>query len=104
MTRRQLEVLDWITAYIERETISPSFKEIAAGLGLKSIATVHKHLQVLKRSGSISYIAGSGFARTIQVASLPNRCRECWALRKELEQAYGTIGKLRAIIRAENKS
>ena len=47
LTRRQKEVLDWIAEFISSHGYSPSFEEIAQGIGLASIATVHKHLTAL---------------------------------------------------------
>jgi repressor LexA len=48
LTRRQKEVLDFIVDFLRRNEYSPSFEEIADGLGLASIATVHKHLTALE--------------------------------------------------------
>src|SRR5271156_5664522 len=42
VTRRQREVLDFISNFVQRNGYSPSFEEIARGLSLKSLATVHK--------------------------------------------------------------
>lgn len=51
VTRRQKEVLDFIGGFLERNGYSPSFEEIARGLSLKSLATVHKHITNLQRKG-----------------------------------------------------
>ena len=51
ITRRQKEVLDFIQNFVERCGYSPSFEEIAHGLGLSSLATVHKHISNLERKG-----------------------------------------------------
>jgi repressor LexA len=51
LTRRQKEVLDFIAAFIGGKGYSPSFEEIAEGVGLASIATVHKHLTALDSKG-----------------------------------------------------
>jgi len=51
LTRRQKEVLDWIAGFISSKGYSPSFEEIAEGIGLASIATVHKHLTALDSKG-----------------------------------------------------
>ena len=47
LTRKQKRVLDFLIGFINRHRYSPSFEEIADGLRLNSIATVHKHLQTL---------------------------------------------------------
>ena len=51
LTRRQKEALDFIDEFIRDNGYSPSFSEIAEGLGLASIATVHKHLTALESKG-----------------------------------------------------
>jgi len=51
LTRRQREALDMIADFISKNGYSPSFEEIAEGLGLASIATVHKHLTALEQKG-----------------------------------------------------
>jgi len=51
VTRRQKEVLDFLTDFTRRNEYSPSYEEIARGLGLKSLATVHKHITNLANKG-----------------------------------------------------
>lgn len=51
VTKRQKEVLDFISGFVERNGYSPSFEEIARGLQLKSLATVHKHITNLQNKG-----------------------------------------------------
>jgi repressor LexA len=48
LTRRQKEVLDFIAAWQVENGFSPSYEEIARGLDLASIATVHKHISALQ--------------------------------------------------------
>ena len=48
LTRRQKDVLDFIAAYQVENGYSPSYDEIARGLKLASIATVHKHISALQ--------------------------------------------------------
>ncbi len=48
LTRRQKEVMDLLSSFIEQHGYSPSYEEIASGLGLASLATVHKHIQALE--------------------------------------------------------
>jgi repressor LexA len=51
VTKRQKEVLDFISGFVQRNGYSPSFEEIARGLQLKSLATVHKHVTNLQNKG-----------------------------------------------------
>jgi repressor LexA len=53
VTRRQKEVLDFITSFVERNNYSPSYEEIAHGLDLRSLATVHKHITNLQNKGLV---------------------------------------------------
>jgi repressor LexA len=69
ITRRQKEVLDFIKNFVERCGYSPSFEEIAHGLHLSSLATVHKHISNLERKGLLQ--RGHNRSRSIDV--LPER-------------------------------
>jgi repressor LexA len=51
VTRRQKEVLDFLSSFVEKNGYSPSFEEIARGLQLSSLATVHKHINNLQNKG-----------------------------------------------------
>ena len=53
LTRRQREILDYLTAYITDHGYAPSFEEIARQFAFASLATVHEHLTNLERKGSI---------------------------------------------------
>ncbi len=48
ITRRQKQVLDFIAGFLEENRYSPSYEEIARGLSLASLATVHKHIAALE--------------------------------------------------------
>jgi len=47
LTRRQKQVVDLIAGFVEENGYSPSYEEIAHGLNLASLATVHKHISAL---------------------------------------------------------
>ncbi len=53
ITRRQKEVLDFLTNFTQTNGYSPSYEEIASGLGLNSLATVHKHVTNLQSKGML---------------------------------------------------
>ena len=53
LTRRQREVFEFIRQFIEEHNYSPSLEEIAHGMQLSSLATVHKHLTNLAEKGLI---------------------------------------------------
>jgi len=48
LTKRQKQVLDFIAGFVDENGYCPSFEEIARGLDLASLATVHKHISVLE--------------------------------------------------------
>src|SRR5690242_11981573 len=69
LTRRQKQVLDFLIRFINRHGYSPSFEEMAAGLHLSSLATVHKHLQVLEKKGFIRRRYNQ--SRSVEVVAIP---------------------------------
>lgn len=69
ITRRQRNVLDFIECFVEENGYSPSFQEIADGLGLKSLATVHKHIVNLERLGVLKRSANH--SRSVEVVVEP---------------------------------
>lgn len=72
LTKRQKEVLDFLIEFIEKNGYSPSFEEIATGLNLASLATVHKHLTALEAKNYVH--RGFNQSRSLEVA--PNYLRE----------------------------
>lgn len=53
LTKRQREIYDFISHFVAKNGYSPSFEEIGDGMGLSSLATVHKHLTNLERKGML---------------------------------------------------
>ncbi|MCL4795087.1 MAG: transcriptional repressor LexA [Bryobacteraceae bacterium] len=53
LTPRQKEVLDFLVQFSEEHGYAPSFEEIASGVGLASLATVHKHITALEQKGYV---------------------------------------------------
>ena len=51
LTKRQREVYDFIAGFVRDKGYSPSFEEIGEGMGLSSLATVHKHITNLEKKG-----------------------------------------------------
>jgi repressor LexA len=54
ITKRQRQVYDFISDFVQRQGYSPSFDEIGQGLGLSSLATVHKHISNLEKKGLLT--------------------------------------------------
>lgn len=53
LTKRQKEILSYLTDYQEGNGYAPSFEEIALQFNYNSLATVHEHLTNLERKGYI---------------------------------------------------
>ncbi len=53
LTKRQKEILDFLEEFLDANGYPPSFEEIARYFGYTSLATVHEHLENLKRKGYI---------------------------------------------------
>jgi repressor LexA len=51
ITKRQRQVYDFIHDFVQGHGYSPSFEEIGVGMGLSSLATVHKHVTNLEKKG-----------------------------------------------------
>lgn len=51
ITKRQREIYDFISRFVTDNGYSPSFEEIGEGMGLSSLATVHKHISNLEKKG-----------------------------------------------------
>ncbi|RMD51018.1 transcriptional repressor LexA [Candidatus Parcubacteria bacterium] len=66
LTKKQKEVLDFIEKFIRENGYTPSYREIAKGLGLSSPSTVYEHVQALCDKGVIN-TGEDGCARTIEL-------------------------------------
>jgi repressor LexA len=53
LTRRQKEILDFVTDFIRREGYSPSMEEIASHFHIASLNAVYKHLEALAARGHL---------------------------------------------------
>ena len=66
LTKRQREVLDFIARFVDDNRYCPSYEEIARGLDLASLATVHKHISVLDAKGYLK--RGFNQSRSLELA------------------------------------
>jgi repressor LexA len=69
LTRKQRDILDYVTTMIEAQGLAPSFGEIAEHFGYNSLATVHEHLSNIEEKGYIR--RGHNESRAIEI--LPPR-------------------------------
>ena len=80
LTKRQREILDFLSTYTEEKGYAPSFEEIAAQFNYSSLATVHEHLSNLERksyikrkyneSRGIELLPSDVFPRAVQLPML----------------------------------
>ena len=85
-TKRQLELYDFIKAYIEANSVPPSFDEMKDALGLKSKSGIYRLLDSLERrrlikrlknsSRSIAVIEPASQAPTSRVLSLTKEIKD----------------------------
>lgn len=87
LTPRQKQVLDFIAGFIAENEYAPSFEELAEGLGLASIATVHKHLTALESKG---YLKRS-FNQSRALEVTPKYRREQRVHRSDAESRQGGL-------------
>lgn len=74
-TQRQKEILDYITRFLERHGHEPSYAQIARHFGVKSRATIAKHVAALERRGLLTRTHEDGsFALTVKVDESASLC------------------------------
>ncbi len=66
LTRRQKQVLDFIAQFGDDNGYCPSYDEIARGLNLASLATVHKHIAALTSKNYLK--RGFNQSRSLELA------------------------------------
>lgn len=71
LTKRQKEIVDYITSYIEQFDYSPSFREIGTHFGFTSIGSVNNHIKVLKRKGILHSDSRSARSLTVTTTEKP---------------------------------
>ncbi len=57
--KKQKQILEFISQYIQINGYSPTLQEIADSMGLSSLSTVHEHLQALERKNIIKRYEGA---------------------------------------------
>lgn len=63
LTKKQKRTLDYVSSFIEQHGYSPSYREIANGLKLSSVATVAQHIDSLVAKGLLT--KGNNSARSL---------------------------------------
>lgn len=65
LTKKQLAVLNFIQDFTEERGISPSYREIQAGLELASVSAVAEHIDNLVAKGVLKKVDGA--ARSLEI-------------------------------------
>jgi len=65
--KRQKEIVDYISQYIQKNNSSPTLQEIASAMGLSSLATVHEHINTLVKKGVLRKYEGA--VRGLEIVS-----------------------------------
>jgi repressor LexA len=89
LTKRQKDVLDFIAKFVDDNGYSPSYEEIAHGLNLASLATVHKHISALDTKNYLK----RGFNRSRSLEMGPKYMQEH---RRPRELEVPLLGKIAA--------
>lgn len=77
LTRRQKQLYDFVSEFVDRNGYSPSFQEIGDGLGLSSLATVHKHISNLEEKGLLK--RGANRSRSIDLLRPKGRMKQAFS-------------------------
>jgi repressor LexA len=67
LTKRQKDFLDFLAGFLEKRGYSPSYEEIAEGMSLASLATVHKHILALESKHYLK--RGFNQSRSLEISS-----------------------------------
>jgi repressor LexA len=57
--KRQKQILDFLSQYIQKNGYSPTLQQIAEAIGVSSLATVHEHLSAMAKKGLIKKYEGA---------------------------------------------
>src|SRR3982751_498630 len=92
ITRRQRQVYDFISRFVTEKGYSPSFEEIGGGLGLNSLATVHKHITNLEKKGLLT----RDYNRSRSIDLLPPKGRLKIAMAVNTGMVLPLLGRIAA--------
>ena len=92
ITRRQRQVYDFISDFVQKHGYSPSFEEIGEGLELSSLATVHKHISNLEKKGLLT----RDYNRSRSIDLLPPKGRLKQAMAVNTTMVLPLLGRIAA--------
>ena len=65
LTKKQLALLNFLQDFTEENGISPTYREVQAGLNLSSVSAVAEHIDNLVEKGVIKKVPGA--ARSLEI-------------------------------------
>ncbi|MBQ7802639.1 hypothetical protein IJ380_02150 [Candidatus Saccharibacteria bacterium] len=65
LTKKQKQIVDFISTFLKENNYSPSYREIMSGLGLSSVSAVAEHVENLVEKGALKKTPGA--ARSLEV-------------------------------------
>jgi repressor LexA len=92
ITRRQRQLYDFISDFVQKHSYSPSFEEIGEGMGLSSLATVHKHVSNLEKKGLLT----RDYNRSRSIDLLPPKGRLKQAMSVNSTMVLPLLGRIAA--------
>ncbi len=97
LTKRQKQVLEFIANFVDEHQYCPSYEEIARGLDLASLATVHKHISVLEAKNYLK----RGFNQSRSIELSPRYLQEQRRTRPQLKE-IPLLGRIAAGVPVES--
>jgi len=92
ITRRQRQLYDFISEFVQKNGYSPSYDEIRIGMELNSLATVHKHITNLEKKGLLT----RDYNRSRSIDLLPPKGRLKQAMSVNTTMVLPLLGRIAA--------
>jgi len=92
ITKRQRQIYDFISDFVQKNGYSPSYEEIKLGMGLNSLATVHKHITNLEKKGLLT----RDYNRSRSIDLLPPKGRLKQAMAVNTTMVLPLLGRIAA--------
>ncbi|SRR6266496_52689 len=92
ITKRQREIYDFISEFVQKNQYSPSYEEIRIAMKLNSLATVHKHISNLESKGLLT----RDYNRSRSIDLLPPKGRLKQAMSVNTTMVLPLLGRIAA--------
>jgi repressor LexA len=92
ITKRQRELYDYLSRFVAENGYSPSYEEIKVGMGLSSLATVHKHVTNLEKKQLLT----RDYNRSRSIDLLPPKGRLKQAMAVNTTMVLPLLGRIAA--------